>query len=314
MIVTPNAASRRTGNAHTAARYAAFLREMGALVRIVDRYDGEKCDLLIALHAKKSGRSVLDFVRDYPDRPVVVVLTGTDLYRDLARSKTAHRALDAATAIVVLQPNALRHLRATWRRKATAIVQSAIAPRVAKRQNSELRVAVLGHLRAEKDPLRAARALRFIPRTVKVRVIQAGAALQPRYAAVARELEKRDARYRFLGEVSHSRATSLLARSDAIVVASRMEGGANVVSEAIAANVPVLASRISGNVGLLGAKYPAYFPVGDSRACAALIARCGSDRAFLNDLRRRMKALQPLVRPLRERQKLQRVVKRALSS
>ncbi len=213
---------------------------------------------------------------------------------------------------MVLQPDALRYLRLSWRRKATAIIQSAIVPRVAKRAHSDLRIVVLGHLRAEKDPLRVARSLRFVPRDIRISMKQAGAALQQRYESSARALQERDSRYRYLGEVSHARAARILASADALVIASRMEGGANVVSEAIAAGVPVLASHISGNIGLLGAKYPAYFPVADSRACARLIARCATDRAFLRDLRRRMKALQPFVRPRRERIALQRLVHRLL--
>src|SRR5262249_6268440 len=43
--------------------------------------------------------------------------------------------------------------------------------------------------------------------------------------------------------------------------------------------VPVLASRISGSVGLLGAKYPGYFPVGDTRALAGLLRQAEGEAA-----------------------------------
>ena len=308
VILSPRSASARTGNAHTSQRYARFLRDGGARVRILESWNGEPCDVLIALHAKKSGASALRFARRHPEKPLVVVLTGTDLYRDLARSNVAHRALDAARAIVVLQPDALRFLKASWRKKATAIVQSATAPKVKRSSHTELRAVVLGHLRSEKDPLRAAYALRKLPRDEKITVTQAGAALEQRYARAAEQIEQKEARYRYLGDLSHARALQLLAKSDVLVISSRMEGGANAVCEAIAAGIPVVASRISGNMGLLGPKYPAYFAVGDTDACARVLKKCIKP-AFMRDLRRRMKALQPSVRPMRERNAVQALIK-----
>src|SRR5262249_1291584 len=116
----------------------------------------------------------------------------------------------------------------------------------------------------------------------------------------ARALMQRDARYRWMGEISNRQARRLLARSRALVLSSRMEGGANVISEAIADGIPVLASHIPGTVGLLGTRYPGYYPVGDARALAELMRRCETERAFLERLQRWMTALAPLVDPSRE--------------
>ena len=92
-------------------------------------------------------------------------------------------------------------------------------------------------------------------------MIHLGAALDPKLEAEARAGCARP-RYRWLGSVPHARALRWLASSHAMVISSRMEGGANVVCEALRIGVPVLASRISGNVGLLGRGYPGYFPAG----------------------------------------------------
>ncbi len=312
-IVAPAAATRRTGNAHTAQRYAAFLRSAGHRVRMLCAWNGEALDLLIALHARKSASAVLDFARAYPDRPVVVVLTGTDVYRDLARSKRALRALELASRIITLQPYAIARIPRRLHAKAIAIVQSATAPRTtASRAESGAQFCVLGHLRAEKDPLRAAYALRYLRRALDLRVVQAGAALDARYAGIARRIAERDARYAYIGDVPHARAQRILSRATALVLGSRMEGGANVLSEAIAAGTPVLASRIGGNVGILGPDYPGYFPVGDTRACAALMRRCVEDRIFLEALRSRVRRLKPLVAPTRERRLLLGVVASAI--
>ena len=60
-----------------------------------------------------------------------------------------------------------------------------------------------------------------------------------------------------------------------------MEGGANVVSEALAAGVPVLCSRISGSIGLLGEDYSGYFEVGDTAGLTELMLKCEQDKSFL---------------------------------
>jgi len=79
-----------------------------------------------------------------------------------------------------------------------------------------------------------------------------------------------------------------------------MEGGANVVCEALRIGVPVLASRISGNVGLLGSSYAGYFPVEDEGTLAALISRAGSDRKFYENLKSQVKRLRAMVAPQAE--------------
>ena len=86
-----------------------------------------------------------------------------------------------------------------------------------------------------------------------------------------------------------------------MVISSRMEGGANVVSEAIVLGVPVLASHIPGNVGLLGDDWPAYYPVGDTRALADLMVRAATSPDFQRDQRQRLRVLAPLFHPDRER-------------
>jgi putative glycosyltransferase (TIGR04348 family) len=303
-IVAPRTTTARAGNAQTARRYAGFFRSAGHRVTLTESWLGKPFDLLVALHAKKSAASVLAFRKAYPGLPIVLVLTGTDIYQDLPRSRAARDAIKAASALVTLQEDAITLLPPGARHKTEAIVQSAQAAAVVKRRPRDdgvLRVCVLGHLRNVKDPLRIAYALRLIPRDVPVAVTQAGAPLEERYAQAARQLERKDSRYRWLGDVAHARAMRLLAESDLFALPSRKEGGANTMSEAIAAGVAVIASRISGNVGVLGDDYPGYFTAGSTRECAAMLHQCATDAAFLATLRRRVCALRPLVQPARER-------------
>jgi glycosyltransferase involved in cell wall biosynthesis len=108
-------------------------------------------------------------------------------------------------------------------------------------------------------------------------------------------------RWTWLEARRRGEALAVLARSRLLVLTSRSEGGANVVTEAIAAGVPVISTRIDGSVGILGDDYPGYFAVGDARELAALLRRCEDDPAFLADLKARVLALQPLVDPALER-------------
>jgi len=128
-----------------------------------------------------------------------------------------------------------------------------------------------------------------------VEVIHLGAALDPKLKPATD-----DARYRWLGSVAHGRALRWLASSHAMVISSRMEGGANVVCEALRIGVPVLASRISGNVGLLGPRYPGYFKLGDERALARLITRATTDADFYGSLKAYVGKLRPMVAPRAE--------------
>ncbi|MHB8592329.1 MAG: selenoneine biosynthesis selenosugar synthase SenB [Vulcanimicrobiaceae bacterium] len=311
LILSPAPAHSTLGNAVTAERYARILRSLGHRVRIARTYTGvEPADCLIALHARRSGSDALRFRRANARGALMVVLTGTDVYRDIRTSRTAQRALDAADAIVTLQPRAIDELPERLRAKARAILQSAPArPRPKGRTGGRFEFCVLGHLRHEKDPMRAAYAVRRLPLLPPVRVTQAGGVLDARYLEMARREAGRNPRYRYLGELARGAARRLLVRSDALVLSSRMEGGANVLGEAIAAGTPVLASRIPGNVGILGSGYPGLYALGDTGDLARLMRAASTDRAFYDSLRRACAALAPLMRESAERAAWKRLLR-----
>ncbi len=292
----------RKGNRVTAVRWAGFLKDLGHRVTIGQEYDGSAHDLLIALHARRSFPAVQAFHRRYPDRPLVVALTGTDLYRDIHTSARAARSLELADRLVALQPRAADELAPRIRPKLRVILQSAEPLASPPRRDPDIfQVAVLGHLRHEKDPFRTALALRRLPQSLPIRVTHAGAALSLAMAERARRLMERDSRYLWVGERPRGQARRLLARSRLLVLSSRMEGGANVVSEALVERVPVLASRIPGSVGLLGARYPGFFPTGDTEALARLLRRCATEPDFYGRLAAWCADLAPRFEPARER-------------
>jgi putative glycosyltransferase (TIGR04348 family) len=307
-IVTPAAAGTRHGNRNTAVRWARLLRESKHRVRIMQTWDGSDADLLIALHARRSASSVAAYAGRYPGRPLVLVLTGTDLYRDIETDADAQRSLELATRLVVLQDEAPKALPRKLRGKVRVIYQSAPAVSRHAPLAQHFEALVSGHLRAEKDPFRAAAAAAYLPATSRIRVTHIGRAMTTEMEAEARRRMSCEPRYRWLGERSHAAALRLLARSRVLVISSIMEGGANVASEALACGVPVIASRIPGNVGMFGRDYPGYYPVGNERALAKLLARAETDAKFYRQLEKACAARRDLVTAKRERRTLEALI------
>src|SRR6185503_14400400 len=295
-LVTPAGPGTRNGNRHTALRWATFLQAAGHEVSISTESIAPDADLMLALHARKSHASIKAFARK---RPLVVALTGTDVYRDIQESEEARESLELAHRLIVLQPEAAKELAPRARKKVKVVVQSSDTDLRHDPAPGKFRFCVIGHLREEKDPLRTAAALRLLQRG-DVEVVHLGTALDPGLGKQARQAMRGDKRYRWLGGVTHERALRWLASSHAMVISSRMEGGANVVCEALRIGVPVLASRISGNVGLLGRDYAGYFPVEDEGALAGLMARATSDRRFYENLKTQVKRLRDRVAPRAE--------------
>jgi len=299
-IVTPAGAGARNGNRHTALRWATLLRRAGHSVSVAVEWQGEPCDMLIALHARRSHGSIVQFKKKFFEKKLVVVLTGTDLYRDLPGSAEARESLELADRLIVLQGEALRELAAPLRRKARVVYQSADPGLRHAPRKGCFRVVVIGHLRGEKDPFRAAIALKFLP-GMNFQVVHVGAALEASYAATAESLMKKEPRYRWIGGVSHARALGWLARSHLLVVSSVMEGGANVIAEAARIGTPVIASRVSGNVGMLGRDYPGFYPLYDDAALAKLMMKAFDSGRFFGKLKKSLQKRKSLFSPAAER-------------
>ncbi len=310
LIVTPAPPRSRKGNRITAVRWARILRELDHRVDLAQQYDQQPCDVLVALHARRSAGSIKHFHQQNPHKPLVLALTGTDLYGDIHHDVAAQRSLELASRFVLLQEHGVGQLPKTMRDKARVIYQSVVAPRSCPPPlKGVFEVCVIGHLRDVKDPFRAALAARRLPDSSNVRVIHVGAALSDRIAARARAEMDVNPRYRWLGELPHWKTQQRLARSRLLVLSSKMEGGANVISEAVAVSTPVVSSRISGSIGLLGDDYPGYFEVGDTQGLVDLLLKAERDREFYAALRSRCRRLRPLIEPRRERRSWQQLLR-----
>lgn len=303
LIVSPASARENNGNWQTASRWARFLRGRYR-VSIAPGWDPSAAlpDLMIALHARRSADPLARFALAHPERARALVLTGTDLYRDIATSAEAQASLQHAQALVVLQEAGLALLAPPLRAKARVIYQSApaLAPHVPGAARRTVDICMIGHLRAEKDPLTFMQASRLVA-SPRARLLHIGAALDPALGEAAAATEATNPRYRWLGALAHGPTRQRLKRCHAMVIASRMEGGANVIIEAVTCGVPVLASDISGNRGMLGEDYAGYFAPGDAAALARLIERSIDDPAFHALLRGQCAARAALFSPQAER-------------
>ncbi|MEW6761198.1 MAG: selenoneine biosynthesis selenosugar synthase SenB [Pseudomonadota bacterium] len=308
LIISPAGARDNNGNWQTASRWSRFLRGQYQVEVARDWSEQDPIpDLLIALHARRSAAALAAFTARHPDRPSVLVLTGTDLYRDIAIDANAQASLHHAHALVLLQPAGLALLSDAMQAKAQVIYQSApsLRPRPPGPNARHRDICMIGHLREEKDPLTFIRAASLVTAS-NARLLHIGGALDPALGAAAEQAES--PRYHWLGALPHAAARQRLKRCQAMAITSKMEGGANVIIEAVTSGVPVLASDIDGNRGMLGEDYAGYFPAGDAAALARLIDRSIMDPDFDALLRRQCAARARLFAPAAEQAALRDLV------
>ena len=313
VIVTPEAPGTTLGNAVTADRWSGILRGLGHQVEITREWVPEikdDCDLLVALHARRSHKSIVRFRRCYPERPLIVALTGTDLYGDLPANPEARASLELAARIVALQEAARDQLEEALRPKLSVIYQSAVPPLKSRQPLTDsFEVCVLSHLRDVKDPLRAAWAARRLSLESRVYVQHAGRALSVEWATKAKEEERVNRRYKWFGDLPHDRAMYLLSGARLLVLSSLMEGGSSAIAEAVTCGIPVICSNIPGNVGMLGRDYPGYFRPEDTTHLSELLEVAEKHEDFLQALHRRIIALQPRFTPEAESASWSRLLK-----
>lgn len=297
-IVIFSSADRRSrsGNWVTAKRWQTLLIAAGHRVSILhDALQASQghCDLLIGLHARRSSKALLRFRSRHPESLTVVALTGTDVYCDLSPTRKrqpqlAIRSLEQADRILLLQPLMRKRLRPKWKSKSSLVMMDALprgrVSRIAPGQRDALRVCVVGHMRYEKDPLRAAMAIRDLPAGAGIRVTHAGQALNDSFRGRAEREHAENSGWNWRGSLSRNGVDRLMESSDLMVNSSRSEGAPNVLFEAIGFRLPVLATKIDGHVGVLGEGYPGYFRVGDTKALQKLLVRCRRDDAFYRRL------------------------------
>lgn len=319
IMVTPAKPGSKAGNRATAERWKGLLESGGQhTVEVVTEYRGEPCDALIALHAWRSVDAVRAFRAAWPAKPLIVALTGTDIYRhqDEYPEETRY-SMAEADALIGLHDLVGQDIPETLSDKLVTLRQSADGPecfpaRAGGSTHNRFTVCVIGHLREEKDSLRAAMAARLLAADSRLQVVSAGKAHNEEWQRLAEQEMIDNPRFQWLGELDKTGTRQLMANSQLMVISSVMEGGANVVSEACRAGLPVIASDIPGNVGLLGEDYPGYFPAGDERALAELLYQVEKQPEFLDRLKSRVGELAGRFVPEKERESLEQALHLAI--
>jgi glycosyltransferase involved in cell wall biosynthesis len=167
---------------------------------------------------------------------------------------------------------------------------------------------MVGHLRDEKSPDTYFEAARLVSTRTDILLDHIGAPLDPALGTRAAALAQTDPGYRWLGGLDHATTLRHIQRAHVLVHASKMEGGAHVVAEAVRSGTPVLASRIDGNVGMLGADYRGYFECNDADGLATLLQRARDEPDMLSTLARQCAKRAALFTPDRERSTLLRLM------
>lgn len=301
-IITPAPPKSRAGNRTTAARWAGLLRALGHKVAISVEYDGQVTDLMIALHAWRSAAAITQFKEQHPNLPLIVAITGTDAYRFIhSHPETTLNSIACADLLVGLHDLIGKTIPKEHRHKLRVIYQSAQPVKQRQPLKRSFRICVAGHLREEKDPLRPAYAARSLPKTSRIKIDQYGKAHTAEWSELAIDEMKINPRYQWHGEVTHSVLRKKYSRSHLLILPSRMEGGANVISEAVTAGLPVIASSIAGSIGLLGSDYPGYYEVENTEELREQLLLAESNQEFYQSLQRACDRRRHLFTPEKEK-------------
>lgn len=307
VIVTPALGDANNGNWRTARRWADFLADT-CRVRLATAWPDARSpqdDVLIALHARRSAASVAAWHAARGSAGLALILTGTDLYRDIRTDPDAQRSLALAQKLVVLQELGTSALPEEHRAKARVIFQSTSSLPPLSKTDRHLRAVMVGHLRPEKSPGTLFAAARLLADRTDILIDHIGGALDTELGRQAVETQAACPNYRWLGNLAHAETRGRIQRAHLLVHCSRMEGGAHVVMEALASGTPALASRIDGNVGMLGRDYAGYFEWNDAAHLAALLSACRASQSdssgLLATLRCQASARAVLFTPERER-------------
>lgn len=320
VIVSPALSDANNGNWQTANRWRQMLAKKFHC-RIVktwpDKFANQD-EVMIALHARKSADSIAAWHKVHGSSRLVLALTGTDLYRDIQTDAAAQASLAMACKLIVLQELAPLGLPEACRAKAEVIFQSTISEPAVEKSAAHLRAVMVGHLRDEKSPetlFAAAELLNFdklSPNGGNIFIDHIGSGLDAALAKAAEATQKIFPHYRWLDALPHEATRRAIGRAHVLVHASKMEGGAHVLMEAACSGTPVLASRIDGNVGMLGADYAGYFDWGDAAGLAQLLRECRASQSepdgLLAQLQKQVVARAPLFAPAHESAKLSALV------
>ena len=294
LIASPYAADASRGNSVSARRIQGILAELDYRPEHVEGVAGVEREgsLMIALHARKSAPAIRAYRASFPNRPLIVLLTGSDLYVDLFEEgefrELTLESMRQADRLVVCQERSLDDIPRDYRDKSRVVTKSVdmTLPKWEFTVDQDpFRVIIASHLRPVKDPLLIAKAAEQLPADSRLQVTHYGNA---ELASLGQEAEEASSRlgdrYHWKGQVNREVVMESLATAHLALNTSRVEGGANALCEPLVMGMPCVATSIPANEGMLGLGHPGLFPVGDANALAEILWRAESDAVFYQSL------------------------------
>lgn len=281
------------GNSVCAHRTLAVFEKLGHQLTFSENAsESDEFDFAIVQHAKRSEHLVSSL---HGKIPVVLIITGTELLLDAEDIATS---LKLADFIVVTSQQIGETLQRDFSEKIRVIPRSVLLPdnfevyRSDDFRDSNI-VTVIGHLRDVKRPATIADAMRLLAADSKLTVHHYGAALTPEMETWARNESQTNERFQWQGEASRLDVLKAITKSLLTVNSSIVEGGANTIAESIVAGIPVLATPIAGNIGLLGEDYPGYFAIDDAAELAEQLTLVEQRGSFYETLVSHTERLRP---------------------
>ena len=289
-MVLPEDAPVGSGNRVSAGRWSAMLRAGGHRVRELEapgqHADYAGLDLWIGLHAERSSSSLDLALTRAPGLRAITVLTGTDLNREGGPSESTQDQLDRSNRLVILNKSARRLVPEPLQDRVRYLPQvpTGIDP-IPVRQAPTATLAMLGHLRPVKDPEVVLRALENLPRGLGLRVLHAGKPLCAELEQACLNASRNPSLpYQYLGPVDRTAALGILAESQGLLLPSRSEGGASVLSEALLTGRAVISSDAPGITSFLPDDYSGTFAIGDDRQLGERLERFATDAEWRHQL------------------------------
>jgi len=301
LIHSPYPRQRSQGNAVTAERMRKLLQSGGLNAAIHERGDismTAKC--LIALNARKSAGEIFDFRRRLPESSIVALLTGTDVNHSEMEQfgSDTLKALELSDRIVSLHEGFSHRLPDDLLIKTKVIYPSVqLAEDINHRPSEPWKVIIAGNFREEKNPdlmMQAVSKLTNSP--LHLHAYGGGGDYQAKLERTA----KKYAQFHFHGVQEHDALLADMQSARVLLNTSTEEGGANAICEAVSLGLPVIASKIDGNVGMLGADYAGFFTSGDVDSLIDILVRVAEDINFYQTLKRQVTERAPFFSYQRE--------------
>ena len=301
LITSAYPLSSPKGNSITAKRISTLLSQAGHTADAINTDMPPPADVMIALHATKTLAASKRFKVESPNGKLIIYLTGTDLYREQANNNLEFtEALILADALVVGQNASLKSIPADYQSKSHFVPASVLLPPLKKvPPPPSPSLALIGHLRPVKNPFLINMALKELD-ALKLDVFTLGAALEPSMLANVKTWQLADPRFHWLDDIPYAETLSWIQQVDFTLNTSHSEGGSNAVAESIVLGTPVLASKIEGNIGMLGDDYLGYFEPNNPSSLVKLIRRSITNSSFHQTLLQQITELQKNFLPEKE--------------